>query len=249
MYDKKGDKGTSVESKLTQEFIGSESRRIWEIDFFRGIALLLMIYFHVIFDMKEIFDYHVSYSTGINYYTGKTSAILFIFLSGISSSMSRSNVKRGLKVLAVAMVITIATHLYGNGLGIKFGILHFLGTCMILAPLFQRVDKYLLIFLGGIFIWVGNSFAGVTLSHDYLMVFGLTSTSFISSDYYPLLPWMGVFLFGMAAAQILYRERRSLFPFVIPKNPISWAGRHTLIFYVIHQPVIMAVLTLLTNGK
>jgi len=86
--------------------------RIWELDFLRGIALILMIYFHVIFDMKEFFDYPVSYSIGINYYIGKASAILFMLVSGISCSLSRSNIRRGLKVLGIALAITLVTHLY-----------------------------------------------------------------------------------------------------------------------------------------
>lgn len=231
---------------MDQELKGN---RIWELDFFRGVALLLMIYFHVIFDMKDIFNYNINYSTGINYFLGKISALLFIFISGISSHLSKSNTKRGLRLLGIALVITLATHLYSAGLGIKFGILHFLAICMLLAPMFKKMNIYLLLILATAIIAIGNYFSGFTLPQDFLFVFGLISSNFVSSDYYPLLPWMGIFLYGMAAGQALYSKKRSIFSFSIGDNPISKAGRHTLLYYLIHQPVIIVILTLINRYK
>lgn len=90
--------------------------RIWELDLVRGIALLLMIYFHIIYDLKEIYNFPVTYGSGVNFYIGKISAILFILVSGISVSLSRSNIKRALKVLIIALVITVVTHIYESSL-------------------------------------------------------------------------------------------------------------------------------------
>ncbi|HHW47169.1 MAG TPA: DUF1624 domain-containing protein [Clostridiaceae bacterium] len=218
------------------------ANRIWELDFLRGIALLLMIYFHVIYDLKDMWDYPVSYSSGINYYIGKLSAILFMIISGISCSLSRSNLKRGLKVFGIAMAITIVTHLYGSEFGIKFGILHFLGICMMMYPLFGKLKWYLLVLLGTAMIIAGLLLDGVSVNFDFLFPIGITSPNFSSSDYYPLLPWMGVFLYGNALAKILYAKKTSLFRFSIKPNIISWLGRNTLLIYVVHQPVIIAVI-------
>ena len=222
-------------------------KRIWELDFFRGIALILMIYFHIVFDMKDIFDYNVIYSSGINYYLGKISAILFMLLSGVSCYLSRSNIRRGVKVLGIAMIITVATHLYSPELGVKFGILHFLGVCMLIAPLFQKLNRYMLLVLGTGSIILGNYFSGTTVSHDYLFVFGIYSEKFVSSDYYPLFPWIGIFMYGMAVGQIFYSNRKSIFNFTMGGNFISKAGRHTLVCYVLHQPLILLILTLVNQ--
>lgn len=227
----------------------SKTQRIWELDFFRGLALIMMIYFHIVFDLKDIYGFDINYSSGINYYIGKISAILFMLISGMSCCLSRSNVKRGLKVLAIAMVITAATHLYDSGLGVKFGILHFLGVSMLLFPLFKNVNHYLLMLIGTVIIIAGNIFTDILMSHDYLFMFNLTSSAFSSSDYYPLLPWFGVFLFGISIAKILYKEKKSIFSFSIKDNIISRAGRNTLIIYVIHQPIIIAVLELIYSFK
>lgn len=223
----------------------SGKSRIWEIDFLRGIALVLMIYFHVIFDLREFYNLPVSYSSGINYFIGKTAAILFMLVSGVSCSISRSNLKRGARVMGAALVISLVTHLYDPGYGVKFGILHFLGTCLLLSPLILRLNPYVLICLGTIAIPLGNFFAGISTSNDFLFPVGITSGAFISSDYYPILPWIGIFLYGSALGKLLYKKKRSIFRFNISSNIISMIGRHTLIIYLIHQQIILFILWLI----
>jgi len=222
-------------------------QRIWELDFLRGIALIMMIYFHVIYDMKDIYGYDVVYSYGINYWIGKISASMFILISGVSSTLSRSNVKRGLRVLAAGMAITLITYLYDPEFIIKFGILHFLGISMLLYPLFQKMRWEALAAIGTAVIIVGKVLERINAPNDYFFAFGLTSSSFFSSDYYPLLPWFGLFLYGVLLGKLLYSQRKSLFGFSLKDNIISSAGRHTLAIYLIHQPVIIAVLSLINR--
>ena len=219
------------------------SKRIWEIDFFRGIALVLMTYFHVIFDMNEFFGYSVSYSSGLNYYIGKLSAILFMLIAGISCTLSRRNTKRAAKILAVAILITIVSHLYNPQFGIKFGILHFMGICILLYPLFSKLNAYLLIIMGLGILASNKWLSGIKVDFDYLFPLGITSNNFVSSDYYPLIPWISVFLFGIAMGKILYSGKQSLFKFELRENIISRVGRRTLLVYIVHQPVIIAVLS------
>lgn len=223
----------------------STKKRIWEIDFLRGIALILMVVFHIVFDMSDIYGYPIYYDRGFFYYVGKVSAILFMLVSGVSCSLSRSNAKRGVRIFGIAMIITLVTHLYDSGLGIKFGILHFLGICMILYPLFKPVKGYLLILVATAIIIVGNIFAGITIYSELLFPIGLTTATFTSSDYYPLLPWMGVFLYGVFAGKTLYGKRESLLKFEIKDNPVMMLGRHTLLVYIMHQPLILLALEMI----
>jgi len=223
----------------------NKKERAWELDLLRGIALLLMIIFHVVFDLRDIYSYPVYYDRGIFYYVGKVSAILFMLISGISCSFSRSNVKRGIRVLLIAMVITLATYLFDPGLIIKFGILHFLGISMILFPLFNGLNKYFIFIIATLIIIVGNFFSTLTVPFEYLFPIGLMSSSFTSSDYYPLLPWFGVFLYGVAFSKIIYREKKSVFNFKVKDNPLLFMGRHTLAVYLIHQPLILLILNLI----
>jgi uncharacterized membrane protein len=203
-----------------------------------------MVYFHIVYDMKEIFDYPVSYETGINSFTGSAAGSLFIFVSGISSTLSKSNVKRGLRLLGIALAITVATHLYNASFGIKFGILHFLGISMLLYKLYGKLNSYFLLVIGTLIIAAGCLIDGIHVSHDYFFPFGIYTESFVSSDYYPLIPWLGLFIYGVAVGKFLYStKKRSIFSFSVPDNIISIAGRNTLLVYLVHQPVIYLLLT------
>lgn len=227
--------------------MNSKKDRVWEVDFLRGIGLLLMIYFHIIYDMKELFQYNVVYEAGINYYIGKAAGTVFIFSSGISCFLSRSNIKRSFKILAIALLISLVTHLYNPDLGVKFGILHFLGVSILLATIIKKIHPFLLI-VSGICITVLKDFLpSLTLPYDYLFPLGISGPGFVSSDYYPLVPWFGVFLFGLAAGKILYVFKKSIFGFTARGNILNVAGRNTLWIYLLHQPVIIVVLSLLQN--
>lgn len=216
--------------------------RIWEIDFLRGIALILMIYFHLIYDMGEIYGYPVDYTKGFNAFTGRAAGTLFIFLSGISSTLSRNNIKRGIKILALGLLITGATYLYNPQMVIVFGILHFLGTARLLSVPLDKVDVYPLA-IGAIIIFTAGRFIGrIPVEGNGLFILGLTGSNFVSADYYPLIPWFGLFLFGVVIGKLIYGEKKSIFKFSPGNNPISFVGRRTLLIYLIHQPAIMLIL-------
>jgi uncharacterized membrane protein len=231
----------------TGKFKNAKSGRIWEVDFVRGIALIMMIYFHVVSDMGEFFGYHTRYFSGPNFYIGKISAILFILVSGVSCSFSRNNVKRGVKVFGIAMVITVVTYFFDPQYCVKFGILHFLGIAMILYPLVRKLNKYAVILLGTLFIICGYIFSNISINHNYLFPLGIISESFTSGDYYPLIPWLGVFLYGSALGRILYPSRRSIFKGNLKETVVNKAGKHTLFIYVVHQPLIMLILTIIKH--
>lgn len=226
---------------------GGPDKRIWELDFLRGIALILMVYFHTIYDLKEFYNYPASYSTGLIFYIGKISAILFMLISGISSSFSQNNLKRGLKVLGIALLITLITHLYNLDYGIKFGILHFLGVSMLLSPVFIQYNKYVLMPLGVGILALGGFISSINTSVNYLFPLGITDSSFASSDYYPLVPWLGIFLIGLSLGKFVYSSKRSLFTFQPKNNRINMLGQNTLPIYLLHQPVIIIVLFLLQS--
>ncbi len=215
--------------------------RVWEIDFFRGIALVLMVFFHLLFDLKELYGYPVQYNSGIYFYIGKVSVILFILVAAVSSTFSRNNTRRAVKILAAALLISVVSHLYNPIFGIKFGILHFLGTSILLFPLFRKLNKYLLAILGTVIIAAGQYLNSVSVEHNYLFIFNLTSSPWVSADFYPLFPWFGVFLYGIALGKLLYPNRKSLFRYTPRRNLLCFIGRHTLPVYLIHQPLLLLV--------
>jgi len=225
-----------------------ENSRVWEIDFLRGIALLLMIYFHLIFDLKEIYNFNVDYTTGFNAFTGRAAGTLFVLLAGVSCTFSRNNLKRGLKILALAILITLVTYFYNPDMIILFGVLHFLGISILLYSFLRKLDVISLAILGTVIFILGNPVKNITLDYDYLFIFGLTSDKFVSADYYPLIPWLGIFIYGIVIGKLLYKEKKSIFSFNVKfnveRNIISWLGRHTLPIYMLHQPLLILLIGL-----
>lgn len=222
------------------------NKRIWELDFLRGLALVLMVYYHILFDLSEFFHQKLfSVNSGINPYIGKASALLFIVISGISSSLSDHNIKRGKRIIAAALLITFVTHVAGRGYGIKFGILHLLGVCILFCGLLKRLPTLILALLGTLFIAMGPSVSSFSPNNDLLFFLGIRSSRFVSWDFYPLIPWSGFFLYGIFFGKLLYSPKKSLIKLQFPDNPVNTVGQHTLVIYLLHQPIILGLLYLL----
>jgi uncharacterized membrane protein len=221
--------------------------RIWEIDLLRGIAILLMVVFHLLYDLAEFYHFPIDYSHGLVYYTGKTSAALFILVAGASSSFSRNNLRRGLKVFSLGILIFAVTSVLLPGSNIIFGILQFLGVSMLLFPLYQKLPGYALTALGTAVLITGLYASRLTMPNNWLAPIGLLGQNFYSVDYYPVLPWFGVFLFGAALSKLLYKKKKSLFRFDLNYNPLVLLGRFSLPVYLAHQPLILIILFLMLN--
>lgn len=223
--------------------------RIWEIDFIRGIALICMVYFHIAFSMNEFYGYNISYTSGINYYISKASGILFILISGASCSLSHRNRIRGLKILGVALLITITTYLYDPNYIIKFGILHFLGISIILFTFIKNLNNLILLVLGTAVIFLSYLIPKINVNHNLLFPLGIITETFISADYYPLIPWFGLFVYGGVLGKSLYTKKKSIFHFQMRDNLITRLGQNTLIIYLIHQPIILLILKIISLIK
>lgn len=233
------------------------SNRIWEIDLIRGIAIILMILFHLIVDLKDFYAYNLDYLSGFWYIEGKFSAILFILICGISSTLGRSSTQHGIKIFIWAMLLTATTYIYNESCYILFGILHFLGISLLSANFMRRLPIVWLTMASFGVIMIGLVFSERFVTNPYLFPMGLMTNTFISLDYYPLFPWYGVFLFGIILGKILYSNKKrlglrqvshiqpealaSLRP-VPALKIITWLGKHSLAIYLIHQPILLALL-------
>jgi uncharacterized membrane protein len=216
--------------------------RIWEIDFLRGIAIILMIMFHLVVDITEFYGYHLNYLSGFWYYEGKVAAILFILLAGTSTVFSKNNTRRGLIVLGWGLMLTVITYLFESTTYIRFGILHFLGCCLLLYRFIYSLDNRWIIILAFLTIALEDIAAKISVTSEWLTPLGITPAIFISLDYYPLIPWASVFLLGVLMGRALYVQPRSVLPMMPRTNVITYLGRHSLFIYLLHQPILLASL-------
>lgn len=224
-----------------------ERKRIALLDGWRGSAVLLMIIWHFCWDLTlfGVFPQKVMYGTfavTVRYII----VFSFVLLSGISCCLSHNNLARGIQALACAGVITLVTWLAGDPAW--FGILHLLGCCILLYAAAEKAIKKIPVNLG---VGVGLALFSVCLlihervyvSTPGLWIFGLRTVTFSSSDYYPLIPWMFLFLAGaIAGEKILHTEGK--WREIEPPRFLCRVGRYALPVYLIHQPVLLAIIAL-----
>jgi uncharacterized membrane protein len=220
------------------------THRIWEVDFLRGLLVVGMIILHILYDLEEFYGAPINYSGGIVNVVGKIVASLFIFISGLSTNFSRSSFKRGVIVFFSAMLVTLISYFFNPEIYVVFGILHFIGICMIVSPLLKKIPTASLFILSFVLVSTVFVIPHIHVSGNYLFMFGIYNRDFFSADYYPLLPWSWLFVAGMASGRLIYRQKKSIFKFSVNDNLINIIGRNSLIVYLVHQPVVLALLTL-----
>ena len=223
--------------------------RIESLDALRGFAIVLMLVHHFLYDLVTFLDApDWLYSNPILDIFHYIFAGLFIALCGVSSKFSRSNLKRGLITLGVACGISVVTHLID--MPIRFGVLHLLAVCMLFYALTQkllcRIPRWIILLISvagtAVSAWCVNN---IEIQSEHLWIFGWTYKGFESFDYFPLLPWIFVFIFGTWAG---YYVKEQKFPrlFYTAKIPVLPAiGRHSLIIYIVHQPILFGITMLI----
>jgi len=239
-------------------------KRYQEIDAFRGIAILMMVTYHGLFDLAFFQIMQINVYSGFWRGFAYMTAISFIFLVGVSLSISQARsrpkltpwnfrlkfLKRGLFILGIGLGITVVTYIYPGKGYILFGILHLIGLSIIIAPFFFRFRRANLV-AGILVILAGWLISGVE-GPIWLAWLGFHPATFYSLDYEPLLPWFGLALLGLFTGSTLYPDGKRGFdlPFRLPaliRDPLASAGRHSLLIYLIHQPVIIGLILVFTG--
>jgi len=237
-------------------------RRMVLVDELRGFAIICMVAYHLLYTL--IFIYGIDLGPDISqamFAAQPFGAGLFIMIAGFSSCYSKSNFKRGIIILAFGLLITLFTTLIIPDQVIYFGILHFLGISILLYELIRGALRnvqpvILTIILVIVFFLTFNlqrgylSFPFVEslrvpsgLYTSFLLApFGLPSADFISSDYFPLFPWFALFLIGTVLGNLSMQKNCPEFCYVAHLPVLSKIGRYALPIYILHQPVIFALL-------
>ena len=231
-------------------------KRIWELDALRGLCILGMVVVHFIYDLVDLYGLVQWEYPPLFTFIQQWGGVLFLLISGICVTLGSRCIRRGLLVFGCGIVVSAVTWgMYyfgfsGKNIIIYFGVLHCLGLCMLLWPLFRKLPHWALAMIG--LVLVGAGFYLQTLepvSSQWLMPFGLPWKGFASSDYFPLLPYLGFFLLGSALGKSVYRNKESLLPNVNTRNPIVrfflLCGKHSLWIYLLHQPLLSGIFYLI----
>ena len=219
------------------------------LDMFRGICILLVVIYHTMFNLTTIFDLEIwMFDSALMEFLRAFFVACLAVISGISCSLTRSNAKRGLKTMAAALLITLVTYFAMPEQFIVFGILHFFGAAMliyaILEPLLKKVPTILGLIVCivlfaltfDIYYWTRINTSSEIL--DLILSILGFDTGLVSADYYPILPWIFVFLAGGFLGRAF---KKGTAPKIFKANPVkflSFIGRHTLLVYLVHQPIV-----------
>lgn len=248
--------------------IEKKSKRIWEIDFIRGLCIVVMIIDHTFWLVENEFAYQwkaVDFGLGFikmvdSYYYGIRETchffivFLFLFLCGISCSFSKSNLKRGLIVGGFALALT-AIGLITEFYYITFGILHCISICILLYWLLtlipfksKRILATVCFGLGILLVFVNFLFEANVISprgEFWTYIFRIGSAS---EDYFPILPQLGWLFIGAGVGHSLYRNKKTRLPHLGKiewYKPVNFVGRHGLTFYLAHQIVVYVILLII----
>ncbi|QIN78380.1 DUF1624 domain-containing protein [Rubrobacter marinus] len=232
------------------------------MDFARGLAMVAVIFYHLVYDLDVLGGFPIESTSGFWGTFADASAFAFVFLAGLSLSLSSARagragedrgpfgkyLRRGSRIFSYGLLVTVVFWVFDLGV-VVFGILHLIGASIVLAYPFLRLRLANLLagvalVAVGVYLRAKGVDAAGTLG-ILLAPLGVDPEGFYMPDYRPLLPWFGVVLLGLFFGNVAYRQRGAdaessdapLFA-----APLAFLGRHTLLVYLIHQPILIAVL-------
>lgn len=235
------------------ETVRSDKARITVIDLARGVALVAMAIYHFQWDL-EFFGYAEPGRTAVGgwKFFARAIASSFIFLAGVSLFLAHrkafrpgSFAQRLARIAAAAALISIVTWFATPGGFIFFGILHAIALSSLFGLAFYRLPWLVTLIVGCLVVSAPLYARSEFFDHPSLWWVGLSSTNPISNDYVPIFPWFGAFLFGLAMAKLA--EDTGLFDRLAKirlgtwSAPLEAGGRHSLLFYLVHQPVLVGL--------
>lgn len=239
-----------------------QGRHLW-IDRLRGITLISMIGYHLCWDLHNLYDASLPFmGTAFSHVWQQSICWSFILLSGYCLSLGKKTYRHGFTLLVCALVIRLVTGVVEPDETVRYGVLFLLGLSSLLAGLLRKPLEKVPSVLGLIL-----SFALFFLTFDVRLGYlgyeslhllrlpralyqssafawlGFPNRAFHSGDYFPVFPWVFLFLAGFYLSRLC------------PPNPLkktrasggllSFLGRHSLIIYMIHQPILYGLCYLL----
>ncbi|HHX70144.1 MAG: heparan-alpha-glucosaminide N-acetyltransferase [Miniphocaeibacter sp.] len=230
------------------------------IDFIRGFAIINMVIYHLCYDLVYIFGESISwFPSKYSSIWQNLIAMTFIVTSGISYNFGKKHSRKFTVLLICAAILSVFTVIFMKDQFIAFGIIHFFAfaTLILLAidPILKKINPFI-----GIVLFILLFIATKPITSGYINLFftkyylpeklynlkflfwlGFPSSNFTSADYFPILPWIFLFIVGFYIGRLIVTKK----PIMKKKryNPICIIGRHSLFIYMVHQPIIYLILS------
>jgi uncharacterized membrane protein len=227
--------------------------RFERLDALRALAMLWMALFHFCFDL----NYFQLLSPKQNFYvdpfwTWQRTCIvsIFLFCAGLGQAVALQAGqgwprfwKRWAQIAGCALLVSAGSALMFPRSWIFFGVLHGMALMLILCRLAAPLRGWLWP-LGAVALALPWLAAHPSLNGPVFSWIGLVTRKPVTEDYVPLLPWLGVMLWGLAAGQWVLVHRRHWLQGRMPGplRPLAWLGRWSLSFYMLHQPLLIGAI-------
>tara|TARA_R110002050_G_scaffold263291_1_gene403785 strand:- start:26903 stop:27889 length:987 start_codon:yes stop_codon:yes gene_type:complete len=230
-------------------------RRIELLDLARGLALFAMASYHFSWDLEQFgyLDYGTT-TQGLFKVYARSIAGSFLFLAGVSLMLAHGSkwrpaafLKRMVVVGGAAALITLVTVFATPDSFIFFGILHAIAAASLIGLAFLRLPGVITILAGVACLALPQFYRDAFFNTPWLTWTGLFTVAPKSNDFVPLMPWLGPFLIGMGCTRIAVSTGLTGWLATIgtgnnfASGATRFSGRHSLAFYLVHQPVLLAL--------
>lgn len=230
------------------------NQRILLIDTVRGIAIVGVVLFHIVWDLEfsGLIDGFAFHPVWLAF--GRLLAGTFMFLVGVSLVLAHGKgfrpirfVRRVAIIGAAAMSISLVTWFAFPQTYIFFGILHAIAVSSLLGVLFLNLPALVSLTSGVGLLMLPQFVKSDLFNTRWLAWIGVSSSPPPSNDFVPMLPWAGLTLMGIFLAKVSYSKNSGsgAFPDLHNAKPtriLSWMGRNSLTIYLVHQPLLLIII-------
>jgi len=227
-------------------------QRFDRLDALRALAIVWMAVFHFCFDLNHFGFIRQDFYRDPAWTLQRTCIVsLFLFCAGVGQAVALDQRqpwprfrRRWAQVAGCAVLVTLGSVWMFPRSFISFGVLHCIAVALIVMRLSGGAGRWLWP-LGLVAVLLPQFVQHPFFDTRWTNWLGLVMHKPVTEDYVPLLPWLGVMWWGLAAGQWVLAERRAWLTGALPPvlGPLATLGRWSLSFYMLHQPVLIGLLS------